>query len=217
MYTKEIAIGHRFGSRTVTEVLPERKNGYIIYRVVCDCGDEMKLNGSYLRTKNRPCKSCSAKLNTPKGKAHYAFKHGMASRTKGRDRIYSVWVAMRQRCNDPANAQYKDYGGRGIAICQEWDDFSVFITDMGESPNGGQLERINNDLGYCKDNCRWATRKEQANNRRTTRIHEIDGKQVKNTDLLTVLGWSKDKLRYAETKYGYEFVKASYTIASGFL
>ena len=100
MYRKNLMIGQRFGSRTVIEELEQRKNGYIMYKVKCDCGDIVILNGSYLRSRERPCKSCSLKINTKKGKDHYAYKHGMASRTKGRDRIYSIWVAMRQRCND---------------------------------------------------------------------------------------------------------------------
>src|SRR5271165_614296 len=100
MYRKDLMIGQRFGTRTIVEQLEKRKNGYIMYKVLCDCGDSMILNGSYLRTKERPCKCCSAKIHTRKGKDHPSYKHGMASRTKGKDRIYSIWVAMRQRCND---------------------------------------------------------------------------------------------------------------------
>ena len=210
MYKKEIMIGQRFGSRTVVEELKERKNGYIIYKVVCDCGDSVNLNGSYLRSRNRPCKSCSAKLNTKKGKDHYSYKHGGASRTKGRDRIYSVWVAMRQRCNDVNDQQYNDYGGRGIKVSEEWNDFAVFLKDMGERPEGMQLDRINNNKGYCKENCRWTDIKTQANNRRTTRHHDIGGKIIKHTDLLQVLNISRDKFRHLEENLGLDWIYKTY-------
>lgn len=211
MYRKNIMIGQRFGTRTVTEEIPERKNGYIIYKVQCDCGDIMALNGSYLRSKNRPCKSCSAKKNTKKGEDHYAFKHGKASQRTGKDKMYSVWVAMRSRCNDKNNAQFKDYGGRGIKICSRWDDFSIFLQDMEPNPNGMQIERIDNDGNYCKENCKWATRAEQANNRRSTRFHIIDAKKVSNTEVMRILEMTKDQFKYWENKLGIEWMLEAYT------
>ena len=210
MNRKDLMIGQRFGTRTVTELMPYRKNGYLMYKVECDCGDIMILNGSYLRTRERPCKSCSLKKNTKKGDQHYAYKHGMASRTKGRDRIYAVWVAMRQRCNDPNDQQYADYGGRGIKVCPEWDEFSVFLNDMGERPEGMQIDRIDNDGNYCKENCRWSDRKMQANNRRSTRYHEIDGKKICHTVFLKILNMTKDKFRNIEDRKGIEWLYELY-------
>jgi len=206
MYIKKIEIGSRFGTRTVVKELAERKNGYIMYKVQCDCGDIVVLNGSYLRTRNNPCKCCSAKAHTKKGKDHWAYKHGMASRTKGRDRIYAIWVAMRQRCNDPNDVNYHNYGGRGISVCVEWNEFDVFLKDMGERPDGMQLDRIDNDGNYCKENCRWTDIKTQANNRRSVRFHEINGKKIKNTHLMEVLGMNRDKFRKVEERKGIEFI-----------
>lgn len=206
MYIKKLNIGQRFGTRTIIEELEQRKNGYILYKVQCDCGDIVILNGSYLRTRNRPCKSCSAKLHTKKGKDHYAYKHGMAVRTKGKDRIYSIWIAMRQRCNDPNDQQYSNYGGRGIKVCEEWNDFSVFYNDMGERPSGMQLDRIDNDGNYSKNNCRWASRIVQANNRRSNRYHLIDDKKIKHNDLLKSLNMSRDKFKNIENRRGIEWL-----------
>ena len=206
MYRKILNIGDRFGTRNIIEELPERKNGYVMYRVQCDCGDIVTLNGSYLRTKERPCKCCSAKKHTKKGEDHWAYKHGMASRTKGRDRIYAIWVAMRQRCNDKNDQQYHDYGGRGIRVSSEWNDFLVFYNDMGERPAGMQLDRINNDGNYCKENCRWTYIITQANNRRTTRTHEIDGKIIKHCDLLKILNINRDKFRKVQERKGLPWI-----------
>ena len=80
--------------------------------------------------------------------------------------IYKIWVNMRQRCNNPKNPKYKDYGGRGITVCKRWDNFSNFMTDMGERPEGNSIDRKNVNGNYEPSNCRWATAKQQRANQR---------------------------------------------------
>lgn len=89
--------------------------------------------------------------------------------------VYAVWVGMKQRCSNPKHVHYANYGGRGIAVCTEWADFSKFYADMGDPPPRHTLERENNDLGYSKSNCVWATRKTQANNRRDCKVITYEG------------------------------------------
>lgn len=83
--------------------------------------------------------------------------------------LFTTWVNMRQRCNNPNHPYYYNYGGRGITVDPRWDDFLAFLEDIGERPDGLTLDRIDNDAGYSPGNCRWATPKEQRANSRPAR------------------------------------------------
>jgi len=100
--------------------------------------------------------------------------------------VYMVWKQIKDRCFNPNNKRYKHYGGRGIAICERWMKFENFFEDMGHKPKGLYIDRIDNNKGYYKQNCKWSTPREQANNRSNSRIIKHNGLS------LTVAQWARE-------------------------
>lgn len=109
------------------------------------------------------------------------IKHG-----RRRTKTYRVWSRMKERCIRPGHKSWSDYGGRGIKVCAAWLRFEPFLADMGEVPQGMTLDRIDTDGDYCPENCRWATMKEQARNRRSNHLLTMDG------ETKTLMEWSED-------------------------
>lgn len=160
MEKQDSLIGRRFHNLTViSRSFSKKGTGQYVCR--CDCGNEKVVaRNSFIRGKT---KSCGCLRSGRK------MKHGQ-SRKSG----YLSWLHMMQRCYWPPCPAYKNYGARGLKVCERWHDVKVFLADMGE-PNGLTLERVDNEKGYFKENCIWADVKTQARNRRTTLRLTIDG------------------------------------------
>lgn len=121
--------------------------------------------------------------------------------------VYNVWNSMVGRCHNPSTRAYKDYGGRGITVCAEWRRFENFYADMGEPTAGLTLDRIDNDLGYSKANCQWATMKVQQNNKRSNvRLH-FEGKTLNVTQWAKLLNTPR-QLIYDRLRAGWPIARA---------
>ncbi len=147
----------------------------------CICGNNTVVFLSSLRTGHTKSCGCLQRERTSKA----SITHGMS-----RSPIYFIWKSMRQRCLNPHDKYYKDYGGRGIKVCERWSKFDNFLKDMGPRPEGKQLDRINNDGDYKPSNCRWATTKQQANNQRNCRQIKYKSRKITILELSEELGIS---------------------------
>jgi hypothetical protein len=142
------------------------RNGQVYMLCRCDCGKEKEIALSSLKRGLTQSCGCYRKEKGPGNQ-----RHGLhASRT------YKAWLSMRQRCLNPNNPAYKNYGGRGITIDPRWNTFDQFLADMDQAPDGMSIERIDNEKGYGPDNCKWASRIEQGRNTRKCRVITHDGK-----------------------------------------
>lgn len=170
--------GQRFGRLTVIAKAEDRPTGCSKWLCQCDCGNTSSVGNNALKSGHT--KSCGCLCRELASKA--SKTHGLSG-----SNTYMTWAGMKARCTNPNNTKYKDYGGRGITVCDRWlNSFENFLEDMGECPEGLSLDRQNNNGNYEPENCRWATREEQLNNKRTNRFIEFDGRSQ------TLAQWSNE-------------------------
>jgi hypothetical protein len=175
-------VGRTFGRLTVVAKAPSRgKGGY--WQCSCECGAELAVRTSELLA-GRQQQSCGCL---------YREQLSARNRTHGQSdtATWEIWVGMRARCRDVGN---KHYGGRGIRVDPRWESFEVFLADMGERPPGMQIDRIDNDGPYAPGNCRWATCKENQNNRRTNRAITFDDRTQTVSQWADEIGLSRGVL-----------------------
>lgn len=163
--------GDRAGCFTVIQAIGAKhfKRGVsVVFEVRCDCGSIWNRDRQTLIRNPKACDDCRFPGSMPPGSAYHP--------------LYPRWQGMIDRCTNPSNSSFKNYGGRGIAVCERWTTgegrltgFECFLLDMGEPKDGETIERENNDGDYAPANCSWQTRTIQSRNRRSLRMIEHNG------------------------------------------
>lgn len=178
-------IGAIFGRLTVvSSFYAEQRKRYA--RCRCSCGTELVVRKDHLIAGNT--KSCGC-LQVELLKERCST-HGLIHTA-----IYGVWRCMKHRCQSPTYRWYAYYGGRGIKVCEAWQSFENFYRDMGDPPfAGATLERLDNNGMYCKENCVWADKTTQVNNRSNSVLWEYKGKKYKLAELVDLSGLNKATL-----------------------
>ena len=190
----------RFGK--LTAVSPIKINGKYSWKCICECGKEkVIMSGNLVRGISKSC-GCK-KLNI----GERTKKHGMA-----KTRMFKIWTGVRKRCTNPNTKTYRLYGGRGISMSSEWNDFINFYNDMKDTYSDDlSLDRIDPNGNYEVSNCRWATSKQQNRNRRNNRIIECNSVSKTLAEWAETSGVSST-LILSRINNGWDSYKAIYTM-----
>lgn len=178
-------IGEKFGRLEVLERAGKDKHQNLLWLCRCECGNTTTVSSNSLQQGR--IKSCGC---LRKERAREAtLKHGeFTNYNTEKPRLYRIWIAMRTRCNNPNFPAYHNYGGRGISICDEWEKYENF-RDWAKN-NGYEddltIHRVDNDGDYYPENCKWVTRREQANNMRVNHLITFNG------ETKTMAEWSRE-------------------------
>ena len=170
--------GRRFGHFTAIRRIPvaECSRNFVYWECLCDCGSVTAVRARFLVEGQKKNCGCMYRLKT----------HGHARKGARRAKEYCCWVQIKDRCYNPRRAAYAWYGGRGIVMCDAWkDSYETFLRDMGPRPPNHSIDRIDPNGNYEPGNCRWASRLEQANNKRSSVVLEFNGQR------LTVNQWAR--------------------------
>lgn len=191
-YGADNIIGKRYG-RLVVLGIGSIKHNKRTYICQCDCGTLTSVSRYKLTSGHTQSCGCLRADILPA----FNFKHGMAKTP-----IHNSYTSMLDRCYNETHASYANYGGRGIAVCDRWkESFENFYNDMGERPEGSQLDRIDNDGNYCPENCKWSTIAENTRNKRDNIFLEYAGVRLCITDWAKKLNCPRSTLN-ARVKRG---------------
>lgn len=163
--------GQRFGAVVVLHREANSSRNETMWRCRCDCGNEFTTRARSLRSGETLSCGCLGKKHHEEAAKKANTKHGAAPH-RGYTKLYNIWLRMKGRCNRPTATSYQYYGGRGICVCDEWqNDFAAF-RDWAMShgyQEGLSIDRIDPDGNYCPENCRWITMAEQQRNKRNSK------------------------------------------------
>jgi len=192
--------GRVFGRWTVIEESGRDKGGSVRWLCRCVCGTEKTVSGASLTHGRSTSCGCLARELT----AERSRTHGQIH-----TRFYKIWANMIGRATCPTNSEWPNYGGRGITVCPEWQSFEAFARDMGPAYRDGlTLERVDVDGSYSPENCTWATRKEQARNKRTTIRVEFRGTTKPLAEWCELLGLNYRTTYYRIHRHGWSVDRA---------